>query len=151
MGQPPQTIAVRATSELLVIYPSLKRVERYPLSGSQSGQWRGALDLLEAGFPRSQAELESRFRIQSQTVSNQICRLVLQPRSASGRKMIPQMIIEFDAHDFSLRTTELQFADGSTLRNDFTHAVLNATLDEQLFAPKIESDFTIVEPLKKHE
>src|SRR5436190_8655940 len=32
LGHPPQTIAVRAPSELLVIYPRLKRVERYPLS-----------------------------------------------------------------------------------------------------------------------
>src|SRR2546426_7166471 len=33
LGHPPQTIAVRATTEMLVIYPRLKRVERYPLSG----------------------------------------------------------------------------------------------------------------------
>src|SRR6266566_312529 len=89
LGHPPQTIALRAPSELLVIYPRLKRVERYPLGGDQTSQWRGALDLLEAGFPRSQAELEARFRIQSQTITNQTCRLVLQPRSASARKMMP--------------------------------------------------------------
>src|SRR6266853_1759886 len=59
LGRPAQTIAVRATNELLVIYPRLKRVERYPLSGAQTGEWRDALALLESGFPRSEAEIAS--------------------------------------------------------------------------------------------
>src|SRR6266446_2924157 len=88
LGHPPQPIAVSAPKELLVIYPRLKRVERYPLSGGQTGPWQGARALLEAGFPRSQAELESRFLIQSQTFTNHTCQLVLQPRSGSARKMM---------------------------------------------------------------
>ena len=41
LGQPAQTIAVRTTNDLLVIYPRLKRVERYPLSGGAMA--RGAM------------------------------------------------------------------------------------------------------------
>ena len=41
-----------------------------------------------------------------------------------------------------------EFADGSTLRNDFTNAVLNPRLDPSLFAPKLNPDYKIVEPLK---
>src|SRR5580765_5703542 len=52
LGSPAQTVAVRSTKELLIIYPRLKRVERYPLAGEQTGPWREALSLLEAGFPR---------------------------------------------------------------------------------------------------
>jgi outer membrane lipoprotein-sorting protein len=148
LGRPAQTIAVRAPKELLVIYPRLKRVERYPLSGEQAGQWRDALALLEAGFPRSQAQLESSFRILSQTVTNQTSEVTLQPKAASARRMMPQIKIAFDTKDFSLRATELQFADGSTMRNDFYNAVMNPKLDEEIFAPKIESDFKVVEPLK---
>src|SRR5947209_7716848 len=70
LGQPPQTIAVRAPAEMLVIYPRLKRVERYPLTGQQTGPWRDALALLEAGFPRSPVEMDSRLRILSQTITN---------------------------------------------------------------------------------
>jgi len=148
LGHPPRTIALRATNELLVIYPLLKRVERFPLTGNQTGQWRDALALLEAGFPRSQADIESRFRILSQTVSNQICELSLQPRSTSARQMMPLLKIAFDTNDFSLKATELQFADGSTMRNDFTNAGLNPDIAPALFSPKIESDFKIVEPLQ---
>src|SRR5499427_1115513 len=128
LGHPARTIAVRATSEMLVIYPLLKRVERFPLTGNQTGQWRDALALLEAGFPRSQAEMESRFRIVSQTVSNQTCELALQPRSASARQMMPLLKIAFDTNSLSLKGTELQFADGSTMRNDFTNAILNPSI-----------------------
>ncbi len=149
LGHPPKTIAVRAADEMLILYPMLKRVERYPLTGSQTGQWRDALALLEAGFPRSQAELESRFRILSQTVTNQTCELALQPRSASARRMMPEIKIGFSTSDFSLRATELQFADGSTMRNDFMNATLNPKVEAEMFAPKIEKDFKVIEPLKK--
>jgi outer membrane lipoprotein-sorting protein len=149
LGSPPQTIAIRKRDELLVIYPRLKHAERYPLNGNVSSQWRDALALLEAGFPRSQAEVESQFHILSQTVSNRVCEVVLQPKSASARRMMPQIKIAFSTADFSLRATELQIADGSTMRNDFNNAVLNPKLDPALFTPKLDSDFKIVEPLKK--
>jgi outer membrane lipoprotein-sorting protein len=149
LGQPPQTIAVRQPDEMVVIYPRLKRAERYPLTGDQPGPWRDALALLEAGFPRSQAELKSRFRILSHTVANAMCELTLQPASASARRMMPQIKIAFATNDFSLRATELQFADGSTMRNDFTNAVLNPKLDGALFAPRIEAGYKVVEGLKR--
>lgn len=149
LGNPPQTIAVRQPTEMLVIYPRLKRAERYPLTGEQTGPWRDALALLEAGFPRSQAELDSRFRVVSQTVADGICEVTLQPKSASARRMMPQIKIAFATNDFSLRATELQFADGSTMRNDFTNAVLNPKLEGGLFEPEVGKDFKIVEPLKR--
>jgi outer membrane lipoprotein-sorting protein len=149
LGNPPQTIAVRQPDQMLVIYPKLKRVEKYPLTGDRAGQWRDTLALLEAGFPRSQSELESRFHIVAQTTTNGVHEVALQPRSASARRMMPQIRIAFATGDFSLHATELQFADGSTLRTDFTKAMLNPKLDDSIFAPKLESDFKVVEPLKK--
>jgi len=148
LGHPPETIAVRAPGELLILYPKLKRVERFPLSGNQTGPWRDALSLLEAGFPRSRTELENQYNILSQTVTNDIGKLVLQPKSAAARRMMPQIEIDFDTKDFSLRGTELQFADGSTMRNDFQHPEFNPKPDEQLFNPPIPPDYKVVEPLK---
>ena len=63
--------------------------------------------------------------------------------------MMPQITIAFDTKDFALRATELEFADGSTLRNDFSNPALNPELDEKMFDPSIPSDYKIVEPLKK--
>ena len=148
LGNPPRTIAVRAADEMLVIYPILKRVERFPLTGNEAGPWHDALALLETGFPRSQAELESRFRILSQTVSSNTCEVVLEPKSASARQMMPQLKISFQTNDFSLKATELQFADGSTMRNDFQNPALNPKLDLEIFSPTVGPDYKVVEPLK---
>lgn len=149
LGHPAQTIAVREPSELLIFYPRLKRVERFPLTGEQTGAWRDALALLETGFPRSQAELEDRYNILSQNVNGRTCQLVLQPKSATARRMLPRIEIDFDTQDFSLKATELQFADGSTMRNDFKNAQINPTLDQSMFNPPIPADYKVAEPLKK--
>ncbi|HKS37263.1 MAG TPA: outer membrane lipoprotein carrier protein LolA, partial [Verrucomicrobiae bacterium] len=124
LGDPPQTIAVRQPDQMLVIYPRLKRAEKYSLAGNQNTQWRDTLALLEAGFPRSQRELETKFRVVSQATANEAHEVTLQPKSASARRLMPQIKVAFSTNDFSLRATELQFADGSTMRNDFTNATL---------------------------
>jgi outer membrane lipoprotein-sorting protein len=149
LGNPAQTIAVRATNEMLVIYPRLKRVERFPLSGVQAGPWKDALALLEAGFPRDAEQLESQYNILDQVVQDPVVKLVLQPKSAAARRMMPQIQIEFDRRDLALHATELQFADGSILRNDFSNAVLNPPVTAEQFAPTIPPDYKVVEPLKK--
>ncbi len=148
LGNPAQTIAVRQPEQMLVIYPKLKRVEKYPLNGA-AGPWRDALALLEAGFPRDRAGLESRFTIQSTDIKDGVCELTLQPKSSAARRMMSQIKIAFDAKDFLLRATELQFADGSTMRNDFKNPKLNEKLDAALFSPKLDENFKIVEPMKK--
>jgi len=150
LGHPAQTIAVRAKDELLVIYPKLKRVERFPLVGETAGPWRDALGLLQAGFPRSQSELESQYNILKEAVVDQTCEVVLQPKSSGARRMMPEINIIFDIKDFSLRGTELHMVDGSTMRNDFQNATINPAIDAQKFSPEIPSDFKVVEPLKQH-
>src|SRR4030095_689005 len=107
------------------------------------------LALLEAGFPRSQAELESRFRITSQSRSNDIFQLILQPKSHAARRMMPEIKIAFSTNDFMLRATELQFTDSSRILNQFSNPNLNPKLDEKLFPPPRETDYKIIEPLAK--
>jgi outer membrane lipoprotein-sorting protein len=147
LGHPARTIAVREPDQLLVIYPRLKRVERYPLDSRQAGPWKDTLALLDAGFPRSQAEVESRFNILSQRAVDGADELALQPKAGAARHFMPKITIGFDAASFSLLSTELQFSDGSTMRNVFTNAVMNPKLDPSLFKPAIEPDWKITEPL----
>jgi outer membrane lipoprotein-sorting protein len=147
LGQPVQTIAVRQASQLLIIYPRLKRVEKYPLRGQQPGPWRDALALLDASFPRNRTDLESRFLVGSVTPTNSMVCLTLQPKSLSARKFMTEILVSFRPSDFCLVSTELRFSDGSSMRNDFTHSVVNAPVSEDLFAAQLEPGFTIVEPL----
>ena len=147
LGDPPQTIALRHPGQMLVIYPKLKRAEKYPLTGAHAGPWADTLALLEAGFPRSQSELESRFRVESEATANGVHEVTLQPKSAAARRMMPHIKIAFATRDFSLRSTELLFADGSTMRNDFTNAVMNPNLDDSVFAFDVDASFKVIEPL----
>jgi outer membrane lipoprotein-sorting protein len=149
MGTPAQTIAVRSTNDLLVLYPRLKRVEKYALTGERVGQWKETLALLEAGFPRSQADIEKLFKVLSTSQTNDVHYVALQPKSFSTRRVMPQITLSIGADDFQLRATELRFGDGSTMRNEFTNARKNPKLNDALFAPVIDPDFRIVEPLKK--
>ncbi|MBA4147147.1 MAG: outer membrane lipoprotein carrier protein LolA [Verrucomicrobia bacterium] len=147
LGQ--QTIAVRQPEQMLVIYPKLKRVEKYPLVGNQMGQWRDSLSLLEAGFPRSRKELDDQFRIRSIEAKNGVAEISMEPKAAGARRMMPQIKIAFSTDDFQLRATELHFADGSIMRNDFKNPVVNEKIDPVLFDPAIPADFKVIEPLKQ--
>ena len=146
LGDPAQTIALRNPAEMLVIYPRLKRAERYPLAGAGSGPMRDMLALLEAGFPRSRAELEAQFRLVRQEAVGELQELTLQPKAAAARRMMPQFKLAFSPSDQGLRATELQFSDGSTMRNDFTNAVRNPVLATNLFVPVLGADFTVTQP-----
>jgi outer membrane lipoprotein carrier protein len=148
LGHPAQTIAVREPDEMLLLYPRMHRVERFPLTAQQTGPWRDALALLEAGFPRSRASLEQQYNIISQNISGDTGKLILEPKSSGARRMMPHIEIDFDTKQNLLRATELEFADGSTMRNDFENIVVNPQIEPQMFAPPIPPDFKVIEPLK---
>jgi outer membrane lipoprotein-sorting protein len=149
LGEPAQTIALRQPDQLVIIYPRLKRAERYSLEGVAPGPVKDALALLDVSLPRDRASMEARFRLVSATETNLILQVKLVPKSASARKFIGEVLIGFRTNDFSIAVTEMKFADGSTLRNDFKNVVLNPSIDPARFEPKLAPDFTVVEPLRK--
>jgi outer membrane lipoprotein-sorting protein len=149
LGRPPETLALRTATTLLVVYPKLHRAERYPLTEAARGPWRDALMLLESGFPRNREEFAARFQVGTPEVAAGECRLSLQPRVASARKLIPQLRLAFSTNELALRWMELRFADGSTLRNDFRHAQWNPTLEAALFEFPLGPDLQLVDPLER--
>ncbi len=148
LGDPAQTIAVRASNEVILIYPPLKRAERYSLSANERSQWQEMLSLLDAGFPRSQKELESRFKIIQSREAGGKAHIVLQPKASSSRRWMQEMELVFDATTKSLAATEMRFADGSSLRNDFSNERKNSAVAPDLFRPQIPPDYKVIEPGK---
>jgi outer membrane lipoprotein-sorting protein len=146
LGQPAQTIALRHGDEMFVIYPRLKRAERYPLGVGTSAEWRDTMSLLQAGFPRDQKEFSAQFQILSLTETNGAWQMSLQPKSTFVRQMMPELCIGLATNDFSLVSTEFIFVDGSRLRNDFTNAVLNPSPDEKLFEWSPPADYKVTNP-----
>jgi outer membrane lipoprotein carrier protein len=149
LGQPGRTIALRHGDEMFVIYPRLKRAEKYPLGADTPAEWRDTMSLLQAGFPRARKEFDARFQILSLAETNGDWQISLQPKSAFSRRMMPELQIDLATNDFSLAATELVFVDGSRLRNDFTNTVLNPPLDEKLFEWTPPADFKVIEPMKR--
>ena len=149
LGDPAQTIAIRNSNEMSVVYPKLKRVERFPLAGAGNEPWRDALALMDAGFPTSRAELDNRFKLVSLQFTNDLAQITMEPRSAMAKKFMSDVQLSLRTNDFSMTANQLQFSDGSILRNDFTNAVKNPSVDANSFDAKVSSDFTIVEPMKK--
>jgi outer membrane lipoprotein-sorting protein len=147
LGQPPKTVALRSSNEMVLIYPALKRAERYSLQ-AQSGPWKDASALLEAGFPRSRGQMEKQFEVLSQAVTNGAIELQLRPRSAATRRMMPRISIGFDPSNQKLLSTELEFGDGSRMRNDFSNQEVNHSLPESVFSTILPEDFKVVEPAK---
>ena len=147
LGNPAQTIAVRDAEQLQVIYPRLKRVEQYPLNGDKSGPLGEALGLLDAGFPKNRADFDTRFRLLTLQASNDAWLLELQPASASARRVMPVIRVTLAQTNFALLANELEFPDGSRMRNDFRQAALNADFPADIFKPALEADFTVVKPL----
>jgi len=146
LGQPAKTIALRHGDEMFVIYPRLKRAENYPMGAGTPAEWRDTMSLLQAGFPRDRKEFESQFQILSLAQTNGVWRLALQPKSVFARRMMPELDIGLATNGFSLASTELVFVDGSTMRNDFTNAVLNPPLDEKVFEWSPPADYKVTNP-----
>lgn len=146
LGQPAKTIALRHGDEMFVIYPRLKRAENYPMGAGTPTEWRDTMSLLQAGFPRDRKEFEAQFQILSLAQTNGVWRLALQPKSVFARRMMPELRIGLATNGFSLASTELVFVDGSTMRNDFTNAVLNPPLDEKVFEWSPPADYKVTNP-----
>ena len=149
LGQPVTTIVLRTPEQLLIVYPRLKRAEKYPLDAVPTGPMKDALALLDASLPRDRATMEKSFALLSAMETNSILQMTLQPRSEAARKFIGQIVIGFHTNDFTIAITEMKFADGSKLHNDFTNVVLNQPIEAKMFEAELPSDYTVSEPLKK--
>lgn len=145
LGRPVQTLAVRETDELRVIYPRLRRVERYDLAEGRSGVLGEALGLLDAGFPKDPADFAARFRIVGLDRVNAVWHLDLQPASTAARRVMPRIRLLLDA-EHALVGNEIVLPDGSRIRNDFYAAASNSVLPPDLFRPVVEPDYQAVQP-----
>ena len=148
LGNPVQSIALRAESNLLVLSPRLKRAERYPLGDLQKGPLKDVLALLDTGFPRDAAEFHRRFNLLTLATTNGTHAFHLQPRAASVRRLLSELTVVVTASEFSLAATELVFADGSRLQNEFKNCAMNPIVDEALFRPVFDSSWKVTEPMK---
>lgn len=149
LGHPPQTIVIRNPDELLILYPRFQRAEIYALDKIPPGPIKDAMSLLDVSIPRSRAALEEHFQLLSATVTNAILQITLQPKSESARQFISAVVMGFHTNNYVIADSQMDFSDGSTLRNDFTNVVFNQMMDPKLFETNLPPDYTVVEPLNR--
>ena len=140
------TIAIRKDDTMLVVYPRLKRAEKYSFDGTGRSEWKDTLALLQSGFPRSRSELNQQFTIVAVVQTNSFHELQLQPKSAGARKLMPRINVLLSTN-LALAGTELVFVDGSRMRNEFHSIETNATVSGK-FDLTVPADFKLVEPMK---
>ena len=143
LGNPARTLALKAEPDMWVIYPRLKRAEKYNLE--TEGPWKDALALMEAGFPRSRERLDASFEWSWSATQDQdstakgsapgegIAVLKMVPKSENSKRWIESITVEFDFNKGVLAASELKFTDGSTMRNEFSNFRKNPDFEEDWF------------------
>lgn len=146
LGEPPQSVALRSGPELTVLSPAFRRAETYRLDPGSPGPTRDLMGLLDTGFPRDAASFRAQFTVLGLETNPAVWRFRLEPRSASARRMLPELRLEIGAADRSLRATELVLADGSRLRNDFEELHRNVPLPNTLFTTNLDASWKLSRP-----
>jgi len=148
LGTPPRTIAVRTQQELLVVYPQLKQIERYPFDDITDPAMQQALALLEVGFPANAEHFHARYELLSVNTTTLVHQFELQPKDEQARRLLARVRLDVSTGDLILMATELEFPDGSTMRNAFSHHKLDTEIDASLFHIDAQG-YQVVEPLQK--
>lgn len=149
LGQPARTVALRDGQDMIVVYPLLKRAERYPMGERAPAEWRDMLSLLDAGFPRNRAAFDRQFRLLSLLESQGAWHLTLQPTSSTARKFIREIRLGLSTNDFMLTLNELVFVDGSSMRTEFSNGRLNPPLQEDVFRWIPDPSYRVTDPFGK--
>lgn len=146
LGKPVRTVAVRTQNELIIAYPKLKQMERYPFDNIDDPAMQQALALLEVGFPADPIYFHARYKLLSVTTSNKLYQFELEPKDEQARRLLNRVRLDVSIRDLILLATELEFPDGSTMRNAFSNHKLNIKIDESLFHINA-LNYQVVEPL----
>lgn len=134
LGQPPQTIAVRAGQLLTVSYPLLDEVEQFSLDAADNPAAQQALALLQAGFPVSIEEFGQNYAFIQGRKAEGLWQFELEPQQSGRRRLLKSIVLEVDAQNLRLLGTVFRFPDGSEMRNRFSAIQENQSLEADLFS-----------------
>jgi len=151
LGQPAQSLVLRDGPDLWLLSPALHRAEFVSLTNAAPGPLRDALALLDTGFPQDAATFRRQYKllgVQTNAAvgpppSEPTYTFRLQPRAPGANRFLPEMNVIVTVASYQLAATELRFADGSRLRNDFTAAVQNPELTGGLFRTNLDAAWKI--------
>lgn len=138
LGEPAKAIALKTEEGFFLIEPAKRRAEKF--TGDQLEKQSGMRGMAMMEFPmaRSYSEFDRTFEVLSLTSGDDRCDVVLLPRDQQTRKMMKRIALAFRPATGELIEFEMEFKDGSKLRNEFLNVKTNGRLDPSVF----EFDFT---------
>jgi len=89
----------------------------------------------------------ARYELLSVNTTTQVHQFELQPKDEQARRLLARVRLDVSTGDLILMATELEFPDGSTMRNAFSHHKLDADIDVSLFHIDAQG-YQVVEPLQ---
>lgn len=148
LGDPPRTVAIGSATELLIAYPRLQQLERYPHGDIGNPALRQVIDLLEVGFPSDVTAFYERYELLEAGETDRGQFFSLRPTSKEARKVLASIRLEVDA-DLILVASEFHFPDGSVIRNDFSDPVIDGPVDDAAFDIGDTQGWTVSAPLSR--
>jgi outer membrane lipoprotein-sorting protein len=147
LGDPVRTLAFRRDQELLVLYPQLRRAEKYEFASVKEPAMQQARLLMDVGFPAEPNEFHSLYELLSHSETETEHLLKLRPRDEQAREVLTELKLKIRKADWALLSTEMSFPDGSGMSNTFSNHQFNVALPAHILEPDLK-DYTLVEPLK---
>lgn len=147
LGQPVRTLAFRREQQLLVLYPQLKRAEKYEFASVHDPALQQARLLMDVGFPAEPNAFHREYELLDQGETETVHRFSLRPRQEQARSLLTGLTLQVRKSDWALLETEMQFPDGSSMSNTFTGHQFNIELPDDILEPDLEG-YTLEEPLK---
>lgn len=132
LGDPPKTLVIRKGNEILIITPAEKKVKRM-LASEMSGPESQIFGMMDFTNIRSLEEFQRQFEILSVKPSGDQCELELKSKSPSA-KFLSKLRLRFSTSSGVVLTLEMNFKDGSFMRNDFNNVRVNGSVEEGKFS-----------------
>lgn len=146
LGDPVQTIAMRSSNAIWLIYPKLRRAERYQTDAAGHSAWAQMASMFEAGFPQSREALEKKFRPLSTIRTNGQSVLSLAPRGSAARRFLPELRLGIEGNPPVLSMTSMKLADGSLMKNYFSAQRMNEVIPRRVLEFPDLDGYTVTEP-----
>lgn len=148
ISKPSPSIAIFGPEEVVVMYPKLKRAELMKMVDIAKTKYSDTFELIKSGFPRSRKELERLFNIEGLEKKGEVYELRLSLKRRGSDNPVKEARVYFTPEQAGITATELELADGSTIRNDFKNMDINAKIAKNDFDQAVPSGFAVSEPLK---
>ncbi|MBA4146703.1 MAG: outer membrane lipoprotein carrier protein LolA [Verrucomicrobia bacterium] len=133
VGEPVQEVVLRNGRSLYLISAQKKKAKHLVADTISEKTRMQSLGMMEFPFVKDFADFERQFDVVNVKTVDDQCDLELALKDKRAARYIKKMLLSFQVKTGNLVVFELQFRDGSKLRNDFSNIRVNQPMDSKIF------------------